>query len=905
MRVQIVPDRVELVAGVPIEAMVSITNTGDIIGGYHLRVLGADPSWVRIDAENLSLFPDTTETVAIGITMPAGVPAGDRRIAVQVRELTAPQAISVSEIELVVPAQQALRLDLMPATVVCGSTGQFGLTAENTGNTTITAEIIGLDPESKLRFTCVPPVLQLAPGEHAIADLRVKGRRRWFGSPAVRPFGLAIDPHTPFLDASVPPRSAADAHAVGPIARPVGQEPEPLANGTMLQRPRIGRGALSLVSLLLAITVFAVVITVALSRLANVSAADRDLALQVAAAAGNTGTASGSSAIGGTVTLLTGSPAAGVTVEVFGSSSLTKPVSSSATADDGSFTVPGLTAGAYKLKFRGAGLAEVWYPSALTGADAEEITLTTGQRRADLKTTLGGLPATVSGQVIGADVAGAVLSISVPADRLAAGGSRPTAPSVRPSLATGSAAPSSAGRDAGPAAVLRSVPIAADGQFSLDDVPSPAVYELTVVKPGFASETQRIDLAGGESRTGLQLSLRTGDGLITGTVTSPDGPLGEAIVTATTGTTTVKTVTLTQGDIGSFTLRGLVTPGAYTVSVTATGYGTQTSTVSLVAGQKLTGLRFSLSKSSGSLSGVVTTLADAKPAAGVAVTVTAGELTLATVTQTAGTIGAWTLAGLPIPGVYTVTFTRADLQSQTVSVTLDQAGNASTGTAGISVGMRSAFATVSGTVSQRSIAGISGAAGEATVTLSSGSKTYTVTSTSVPSNAVGRFLIENVEPGTYTLSASRPGTSPTTVTVTVTAGQALTYDPVLIPGAGLSGRIIDTAGASTAGLTVELYESAEYPAKIYRTTVTGPDGSYEFTQVDAPQAYVVQVRSPLIGPLGSSTLVLSASQAGRLDLTVTLGSAATAPGSTQATTATSAPVTGASSSGAPGTGGTG
>ena len=83
-----------------------------MIGGYHLRVLGADPSWVTWRSENLSLFPDTSQTVRALVRIPPGLGAGERRIAVQVRELTPPQAISIAEIELVVPPQRGPAADL-------------------------------------------------------------------------------------------------------------------------------------------------------------------------------------------------------------------------------------------------------------------------------------------------------------------------------------------------------------------------------------------------------------------------------------------------------------------------------------------------------------------------------------------------------------------------------------------------------------------------------------------------------------------------------------------------------------------------------------------------------------------------------------------------------------------------
>ena len=196
-----------------------------------------------------------------------------------------------------------------------------------------------------------------------------------------------------------------------------------------MQKPRISRGALSLLSLLFAVTVFATVITIALSRLVGVSAADRDLAIQVAAARdADAGSGADGSTLGGSVVqLTTGRPVNGVTVEIFTSGSLTTPISSTATGADGLFEFGGLDPGAYKLRFRGAGYAEVWYESALTGEAATEVVIQPGKDLTDLQVRLGGLPATVTGRVVGDDVAGAILSVQVPIDMLAgADGTAPT-----------------------------------------------------------------------------------------------------------------------------------------------------------------------------------------------------------------------------------------------------------------------------------------------------------------------------------------------------------------------------------------------------------------------------------------------------------------------------------------------
>lgn len=927
MRLSVAPTKVQLEASQTFTVAITVTNTESVIGGYQVRILGADPAWVQIDTPDLSLFPETSQTVLATVEIPRGVGAGDRRIAVQVREMTPPQAVAVAEIELSVPGRESVKMALSPLTVTCGKKGRFSVVAENTGNTKIAVAPIGTDPEGKIGFAFVPDVLDLAPGEHVITDLRTSAKRRWFGTPVVRPFALsAVSPSERDeiqARAEAAKEASKRARRIGKknmVAEPATTEaapepPKPLAQGTIIQKPKLGRGVLSLISLLLAVSVFAVVITIAMSRLVGVSAADRDLAIQVAQAR-NSAAGAGSASLGGTVTFLTGgAPAPDVTVEVFTSGDLTSPVISTATDADGAWTVTSLAAGSYKLRFRGAGFAELWYPNSLTGADAQEVKLEQAQAVTDLAVTLGGLPASISGKVTGSDVAGAILTVQVPPEFLDsaeptddggtdAGSSSGdvalptvTAQPVTPddgAAGAGDDAPDAAAADQ-PGAALTTIPISSDGLFTLTDLPSPAVYDLVVSKPGFAPDTQRVDLSGGESRSGVTLVLRSGDGLISGTVTGPSGPLGNAVVTATSGDTTVQTLSLTEGTVGGFTLRGLKTPATYTVTVTADGYTPVTSTLTLTEGQKLTDVLLALQVSSGTLSGMVTMVDDGSPASGVEVTVVAGsEKPIQTVTQSGTSAGAWSVAGLPIPGTVTITFSRADLQSQTVSVALNAAGEVATGD--VDVAMRSAFATISGVVSQRGPGG-EVAVGEAVITLASGDQTYTVTSASVPSGQLGHYRVGHVVPGTYTMSVVRKGTSPTTVIVTVTAGQNLVYNPVLIAPASVRG-LVTSGGKPLPGAEVVMYLSSQYPAKVYAQVTADSSGNYVFEGVDAPQAYVVEVRGAT-GPLVAQTVVLEASQAATLNLDVP---AVTEPSTTTDTTDTTDTGTGSGSDTGTGTG---
>ena len=307
--------------------------------------------------------------------------------------------------------------------------------------------------------------------------------------------------------------------------------------------------------------------------------------------------------------------------------------------------------------------------------------------------------------------------------------------------------------------------------------------------------------------------------------------------------------------------------------MTRPGYASQTLTTTLTAGQRLKGLAITLSTSAGSLSGSVTIQrphAADQAATGVAVTITDGQLTIQTETQSvdeAGRVpGEWSVQGLPIPGTYTVTFGRTDLATEIVSVSLDATGNITPGSRGatfdangnMSVRMKSATATVAGWVKQAGEGGCAGnLLGEAAVSLTNGTSTYKVTTATVPAALCGQYRIENVPPGTYTLTANAgTATAPQSQVVTLVAGDELVNDSSgrggenfsLPQPASLTGTVSSTAGDRLCGWTVALFPQDQYPSKALASTTTSGDpascsssgGTFSFKAIPAG-TYIVSV----------------------------------------------------------------
>lgn len=831
MHVDVAPRRVTALAGTPVDVLVTLTNPSEVIAGYDVRVLGADARWVDVEDPSPRLFPGASLTTRVSLTLPEGTLAGDRQFTVQVTDRTGTGRVAVVDVVVEVPPQPRATIDLEPRTVTGGTSAQFHLTVHNEGNTTDPVRLLAVDPEARAEFSFSEPTVAPAPGASAPSVLGMRVRRPWFGDPVMRPF---------------------EVRYTGPGA-PEPDDP-PAAAGVFVQRPRFGRGVLGLVGLVLAITVFAAVITIALSSVVSRSAADRNLAIQVAQARDAVATTGRSALSGAVVELATGAPLAGVAVELFVADDTAQALATTSTDAAGTFALERLPAGDYLVRVRGAGFAEVWYPSAATPADATPVPAGEGDSVTGLLVVAGGVPATIAGTVVGEDVGGATVHLEMPLDSEPLSGRVGPEPDEAPAATSG--------------AVVRTVPVASDGAFELDDVPSPAVYDVVVTKQGFSTSVQRLDVAAGESRLGVELPLVLGDGTISGQVLGADGPLGRASVVAVSGTTRVETVSQTAelGEEGTFTLLGLPTPGTYTVVVTAESYSPATLSFALTQGQQLTGVDIVLGRDRGALSGTVT-LEGGGDAGGVSVIVSDGATTVQTVTRSTEPVGEWEVAGLAVPGTYTLTFDRDDLAQQVLSVSLDAFGAVTAGASSadrIDVTMRAATAVLSGRVTQT--LGDGSAAENAPnviVTLSSGTSEWRVTTASIPRRDAGRYRIEKLPPGTYTLSFARPGTRATSQIVVLTAGQSLVQDAELVAPARVRGTVVQN-GNPLGGRTVLLYRAAAYGTAVgaVRTVRTDADGTFDFLDVDAPDNYIVEVRAAAGGSIlgASSPFTLDASQ---------------------------------------------
>lgn len=740
MRVQLQPPPEALVPGEPVTVPLEVTNGLSVIDGLQV-VADAQPglTW-SAEPSLLPLFPDGSGRVTLSVTADPGLPAGHYQVPVEVRSTAAPATSVTRFLPIEVRAAPGLAVSTDPVERSGRSRCTFSILCRNTGNVPLDVELAATDADRALTCRFDRPVLTVPPGATGTATLTTRTRRHLFGGNVA---------HQARVVAAAP---QAQAEAVV----------------TFTQRPVVPRGARTIALLAAIVGVWAAIVVIALSHALGSSplqkAVPASFYATTASRAGATGhTPAGAVpksgldvAVGGTLSgtvdaASTGAGIGRITVQAYavqpdGTATLQ---ASTASGSDGSWSIPGLLPGPYRIELSAQGFTTEWYPSSPSETGAQSV-----QVRGEA--TTGGLQATVTG--LPGSISGTVQTGEQPAP--------PVTVTVVPQQGAGSGT------------ALATVTTTAQGTYAVSGIPTPGTYDLSFTSPGFQPGTDVEVLTGGQQDIAATITLTAATGSISGTVSGAAGPLGGVTVTAAANGTTYRTATPTTGQIGTFTLGSLPSPATYLLTFSAPGYGTDTVAQQLGPGQELNGLAISLAGGAGDVSGTVDA-AGGGPLGGVTVTVTGAAQPVTTQTLTAGQVGTYQLTGLSTPGQYTLTFSLTGYVSVTIPVGLASGGSAG----GVDATLSPASGSIDGTVT----AGGAGASGAA-ITVTDGGPPLTTTTTSDPA---GGFSLAGVAPGQYSVTATLAGYEPDTVQVTVTAGQAaqpqLTLTPVSDGGSSSSG----------------------------------------------------------------------------------------------------------------------
>ncbi|MDT4915286.1 MAG: large repetitive protein, partial [Pseudonocardiales bacterium] len=447
----------------------------------------------------------------------------------------------------------------------------------------------------------------------------------------------------------------------------------------------------------------------------------------------------------------------------------------------------------------------------------------------------------------------------------------------------------------------------ADGAWSIPSVKLPGYYLLTFSKPGYQTRRYIVDSSSAVATQPLKVQLAPGEGSLNGVVRGPGGPVGAAQITITDGTNTISASSNSTGEVGHWTVTGLSTPATYLVSISKDGLSTESSLVTLGAGD---GASVPLTLKAG-VASLVGTVQDAFKAGlgDVQVTATDGTVSRTASTVTTGPVGSYVLPDLT-PGTYTVTFALDGYQTQTRKVVIERGASKRIVNASLTSASGSVSGTVSGVLFNDDGTPRTGADGHALIgglngaglVLSSPANTYKTITT-----ADGRFGFNGVAPGTYVLSAEYSGLTTGYVTVKAMAGKPtppVDFNLALAPTVNTStitgyvGSAVSSGGTlgCTSPLPTQPPPPSGTPADLncaVTFTLTDSDGhsvatrlkdgdAFEVTSREAPAArgptpYTLSAENGLAPGLYHLTIGADGYLPGALSVRVPANGIATAP----------------------------
>ncbi len=830
MRITTDSDQLDLTPGGSAEIAVDIINTSDLIEGVSARVIGLPAQHVKSYPSVLPLFPDSTGRMVLTLSLPTTFPAGRHPLSVEVTSRTESTGSSYADLDLVVPQNPGLQISAHPRMIRSRRTSRFVMTLTNQGNVALEVTLKAGDPESALAIRCRPAVLTVPAGATVEPIVEIKSRRMILGSdvdrtvtvvaagvprggyvllepshrqqtsmangaapPAVSGssgVGTDVLPALPLTGMPVPGTALPDnpGHAgeleqeLAALAEPSVSPPvESTVLLTVRHRPYLTRGLLTVLILLLILGLWAAIFLFGLNSVftgdpltktpdASFFVASSQVAALDAAAADGKPAPPGvvgpppygapakggklpaglGGSIGGTVTAASnGEPVARIMVEARRQDRTGQwvAVSSAASQADGSYEVAGLFPGTYVLSLTATGFQAAFAPGVPAVDAAAPIKVKAGEPTAGINAVVIGDPATINGKIDPGD-------------------------SLSPVVSTVTVRPISGGGTGEPVATTQTD---AGGNYAIPNLPAPFTYELSFTTDGYLPSALRTTVNGGSVRFQPTVLLGTDAGSVSGLVTDGIEGLGGVTVTTSVDGKDVTTGTPTTGTVGAFVLGALPTPATYVITFSAPGYADATVVVDLGPGQVLSNLTVPLVGGTGLVSGRLTDAAG-NGLGGATVTVGGTENPPNTTTLTDGDVGAFSIAELPSPGSYTVTFTLSGYADQTVRVTLDSTGPA----AALQVIMVSSLGRVNGQVVTS--AGVPAVGIQVSAT--DGKRVWPSTTTSASGGQPrGGFIIADLPAGPYTVTATAATGQTVTALIQVTAGGIATSDFIL-PGGG-------------------------------------------------------------------------------------------------------------------------
>jgi hypothetical protein len=330
---------------------------------------------------------------------------------------------------------------------------------------------------------------------------------------------------------------------------------------------------------------------------------------------------------------------------------------------------------------------------------------------------------------------------------------------------------------------------APDGTYILASV-NAGTATVTASLSGYQSSSQHVTVSSGTTTNLPVIRLApVNPGGITGTVVNSGGT-GISGATITAAGLTAKT-----SSSGAYALHN-VPAGTVSLMASVAGYQPASKNVTVTAGNNTAAAAMTLISNVGNVTGKVTDSSN-HPISGASVGFGGG-------TATTNATGTYNFSNIPV-GTIQLVASASGFQSVTQSVTVT---GGKTTTANFSLTPSQALpGTVTGKVTNISTGGVIAGA------------TVKWNTASVSTNSTGSYVLNNVNSGTQTITASATGYLSRSFTVNVTAGSTSTLNFPLATAGIIKVVALNSTGAADAGATVTIQGG------VIPTTVTGTTNS--------------------------------------------------------------------------------
>ena len=798
------PGSLEIVAGATASVNISIVDTDatPVAQPVRVAVLGPPDGWVTFDDATPTVPASGSVGVTATVSVPADHPSGEFLFVVAVTSVDAGGREVYERLPVTVVERPSVRVTTDSSIADGGRRSRVGLVVTSDAASPVIVAPVARDPRGALEVSFERSRVEIEPGAMRTLGVSITGDRPVAGRPRRSIVTLGVNAGT---DVTI--------------------------DVLVVRRPVLGFIALLLVALALVAASAGIVLAGGLDRFRGDSepAVVDELVSPRPVEAART---PGAVMVAQVRSAATGQAVVGARVEALAASDPVVVLAAGASDADGVARVRGVPTGDIVLRATAPGFETVFSGGVSRHGDAVAVSVAPSDVAASTRLELADLVmvgevAEISGRVIGAEEG----TFEVLA--------RPVVDAPTARVVTG---------------VLDRT------AFRLSGLAAPAEYDLVVRRGGEDVLAHRLSVGAGERVDQVLLTVLGADATVTGTVSGPLGPVGGAEVIVGDGTVQRRTVSLTEGAVGSFSIGGLGGPATYNVTVRADALATETASVSVTAGGSAS-VDVELAAATGSIAGRVVNT-DGVGVGGVVVRVTADgvQRTAVSVDGSGEDAGRFRVEGLALPGDYSVTVApesgRAAAQQVQISREVPRRGD-------LVVRVVPATSSVTGTVVTAAGTPVAGAQ----VTLSDGVRVVRTMTVTAPA---GVFGMGDVAPGRYTLSVERRGATtevvevtvpdtivdPGPVVVDVTVGAVATVIgtveravPVLLDGEGDDdGAEPEPVIEAAAGLTVRLHrvpDAAGPASTAVAVATTASDGTFTLTDFSAPVDYVVVIVDPV------------------------------------------------------------